>query len=125
MPHHALESTARTIRVSSLASQWPAPRTSACKSTSKVAEKRYAGQGQPPMPNGTYTRALTSFVALIWASGCGSGSVEGTRGGGGGSGGGSQMDGAPGVGAPPPGPGPSLGGCNVFPGDNPWNTSVA
>jgi hypothetical protein len=35
------------------------------------------------------------------------------------------MDGAPAVDAPPPGPGPSIAGCNVFPADNPWNANVS
>src|SRR5262245_15947974 len=53
---------------------------------------------------------------------CGSGSVEGVPGG---TGGGSGMDAAPGVDAPPPGPGASVAGCNVFPADNPWNANVS
>jgi hypothetical protein len=35
------------------------------------------------------------------------------------------MDAAPGVDAPPPGPGASIAGCNVFPADNPWNANVS
>ena len=58
----------------------------------------------------------------VLVAGCGSESIEA---GPGTDGGGTKMDGAHGVNAPPPGPGASIAGCNVFPADNPWNANVA
>src|SRR5262249_25610608 len=74
-------------------------------------------------------RAMRAIcLALVGCvAGCGGGSVEGVPGAGGGSGtgGGTGMDAASGMDGPPPGPGASVAGCNVFPADNPWNTNVS
>src|SRR5262245_37411424 len=60
-------------------------------------------------------------ILLLTLPACGSGSVEGVPG----TDAGNRMEAAPGVDAPPPGPGASIAGCNVFPADNAWNAIVS
>jgi hypothetical protein len=74
-----------------------------------------------------------SFFALglvIAVAGCGSSSADSTLQSGGGGGGGagattSSSSGGTSTSSSGGGPAPTLGGCQIFPADNPWNTDVS
>jgi hypothetical protein len=78
---------------------------------------------------------LTTAVAMAFSNGCSSGSSHGSGSSGGGSSGGSSSSGSSsgstatdgGVGGVPggvAGPGANVGGCDIFPPDNPWNVMI-